>query len=52
MNERYSYFDHDADIGIIGRGKSLERGTEGRLFKTKDVYQRVAPIKVAPPYVF
>ena len=28
MNERYSYFDHDADIGIIGRGTSLEESFE------------------------
>jgi len=28
MNKRYSYFDHDADIGIIGRGKSLEEAFE------------------------
>ncbi|MDQ1326656.1 MAG: protein archease [Campylobacterota bacterium] len=28
MNKRYGYFDHDADIGIIGRGKSLEEAFE------------------------
>jgi len=28
MNERYSYFNHDADIGIIGRGTSLEESFE------------------------
>jgi len=28
MNERYGYFEHDADIGIIGRGKSLEEAFE------------------------
>lgn len=28
MKDRYSYFDHDADIGIIGRGKSLEEAFE------------------------
>ncbi len=28
MNTRYSYFEHDADIGIIGRGKSLEEAFE------------------------
>lgn len=28
MNERYSYFDHDADIGIVGRGKMLEEAFE------------------------
>ena len=28
MNERYSYFNHDADIGIIGRGTSLVESFE------------------------
>ncbi|MDM5263203.1 archease [Sulfurovum sp. XTW-4] len=28
MNKKYSYFDHDADIGILGRGKSLEEAFE------------------------
>jgi SHS2 domain-containing protein len=28
MNKRYGYFDHDADIGIIGRGSSLEEAFE------------------------
>lgn len=28
MNNRYGYFDHDADIGIIGRGRSLEEAFE------------------------
>jgi len=28
MNKRYSYFDHDADIGIVGSGKSLEEAFE------------------------
>ncbi len=28
MNKRYGYFDHDADIGIIGRGNSLEEAFE------------------------
>jgi len=28
MNKKYGYFDHDADIGIIGRGKSLEEAFE------------------------
>lgn len=27
-NEGYSYFEHDADIGIIGRGATLERAFE------------------------
>lgn len=26
--ERYAYFDHDADIGIIGRGASVEEAFE------------------------
>lgn len=26
--EPYSYFDHDADIGIVGRGESLEQAFE------------------------
>lgn len=26
--EAYSYFDHDADIGIIGRGESIEKAFE------------------------
>lgn len=26
--ETYSYFDHDADIGVIGRGKTLEQAFE------------------------
>ena len=28
MNKKYGYFEHDADIGIIGRGKSLEEAFE------------------------
>ena len=28
MNKRYGYFEHDADIGIIGRGNSLEESFE------------------------
>jgi SHS2 domain-containing protein len=28
MKKKYSYFEHDADIGIIGRGNSLEEAFE------------------------
>lgn len=27
-NARYAYFDHDADIGVIGRGATLEEAFE------------------------
>lgn len=28
MNANYDYFDHDADIGVVGRGPSVERAFE------------------------
>lgn len=28
MSKKYGYFDHDADIGIIGKGKSIEEAFE------------------------
>lgn len=28
MSKEYDYFDHDADIGIIGKGKSIEEAFE------------------------
>ncbi|HZU06402.1 MAG TPA: archease [Chloroflexota bacterium] len=28
MDQRYAYFDHDADIGLIGRGPTLEAAFE------------------------
>lgn len=26
---RYDYFDHDADVGVVGRGRTLEQACEG-----------------------
>ncbi|MCK9188851.1 archease [Acidithiobacillus sp.] len=43
----FSYFDHDADIGVIGRGRTLEESFEGVAAGTFAIMADLAQVRAA-----
>lgn len=44
---RYAYFEHDADIGIIGRGATLEEAFEGAARATFAIMTDIEEVRAA-----
>lgn len=44
---RYAYFEHDADIGIIGRGATLEEAFEGAARATFAIMTDIEKVRAA-----
>jgi SHS2 domain-containing protein len=44
---RYAYFEHDADIGIVGRGETLEESFEAAAAATFAIMTDLAAIRLA-----
>lgn len=43
--ERYAYFEHDADIGIVGRGATLEEAFEAAAAATFAIMTELAAVR-------
>ena len=44
---RYAYFEHDADIGVIGRGAILEEAFEGAVRATFAIMTDIEKVRAA-----
>jgi len=45
--DSYSYFEHDADVGVIGRGDTLERAFEAAARATFAIMTDIATVRQA-----